>query len=178
MKKGFLFIFIAHFWLTACSIIYEQDPRNPSDEWYDNQFGIQLAGIVNKAPYSGEARVNAASYDGNVLLIGQVRTLALKNQLLEQVRQISGVKQVYEQIRLRAPLPLAQVSSDTWLTTKIKSALIASKKLRHVDIKVMTENSEVFLLGYVTKDQADEATEIVRNISGVRQVIQVFQYVN
>ncbi len=177
MKKGFLLIFITHFLLAACSIIYEQDPRHPKAEWYDNQFGIELAGIVNKPPYRGEARVNAASYEGNVLLIGQVRTLALKNQLLEQVRRIPGVKHVYEQIRLRAPLPLTQVSNDTWLTTKIKSALIASKKLRSVDIKVMTENSEVFLLGYVTKAQADEATEIARNISGVTQVIQVFQYV-
>ncbi len=177
MKKGLFFVFIIHLLLPACSVIYEQDSRSATTEWQDSQLSMQIAGIVNKPPYVGDARVNAASYEGDLLLIGQVREQALKNKLIEQVRHIKGVKHVYEQIRIQAPLSITKVTQDTWLTAKVKSALIASKKLRDVNIKVMTEDGEVFLLGYVTKAQGDEATTIVRNLAGVKQVIQVFQYV-
>ncbi|MCH1933169.1 BON domain-containing protein, partial [Shewanella sp. A25] len=43
-------------------------------------------------------------------------------------------------------------------------------------IKVVTENGEVFLLGLVSRAQADLAVDIARNTSGVRKVIKVFEY--
>jgi hypothetical protein len=45
-----------------------------------------------------------------------------------------------------------------------------------VKVKVITEDSDVFLFGYVTPEQSERATEIARNISGVKQVIKGFQY--
>ncbi|CAH8242325.1 hypothetical protein VAEKB19_650001 [Vibrio aestuarianus] len=41
---------------------------------------------------------------------------------------------------------------------------------------MITEDREVFLLGYVSAEHAELATEIARNISGVKQVIKAFQY--
>ncbi|WP_394211662.1 BON domain-containing protein [Enterovibrio calviensis] len=174
MKKALLLA--AVFALSACSAIYEQDTRNAKTEWTDTQISMQVAGIANKAPYLGETRINAVSYDGKLLLIGQAKTAALKKTLVAKARELDGVETVYDQIRVKEPLSLTDVSKDTWLTTKVKSALIGSKKLRSVNIKVLSEDGEVFLLGYVTRQQAEEATEIARNLSGVKQVIKGFQY--
>lgn len=41
---------------------------------------------------------------------------------------------------------------------------------------MITEDGDVFLFGYVTPEQGERATEIARNISGVKQVIKGFQY--
>lgn len=176
MKKALLFITALS--LSACSMIDSQDTRSSTAEWRDTQLVIKVAGVVNKAPFQGNARLNAVSYDGNLLLIGQIKTEPLKKTLLEKIYEIKGVNKVYDQIRINAPLSLSQVSKDTWLTTKVKSALIASKKLRNVNIKVITEDSEIFLLGYLTHEQANEATNIARNISGVKQVIKGFSYID
>lgn len=176
MKKVFLFICLM--WLNACSVLYEKDSRDHHAEWQDRQITMQIAGMVNKAPYKGNLRVNISSIDGQLLLIGQAKDIHLKKQLLQEIREINGVKQVYDQIRIKPPLSLSAVSQDTWLTTKVKSALIGSKKLRNVDITVLTEDSEVFLMGYVSQTQAKEATEITRNLAGVKQVIQGFQLVD
>lgn len=175
MKKAL--ILAAVLGLSACSTIYEQDTRSAKTEWQDTRLVMEVAGIANKAPFKGDVRVNAISYDAKLLLVGQASTPALKNQLLAKVREVNGIDTVYDQIRIKAPLSLGEVSQDTWLTTKVKSALIGSKKLRNVNIKVVTEDSEVFLLGYVTREQGNEATEIARNLSGVKQVIKGFQYV-
>lgn len=175
MKKALLFITALN--LSACSMIDTQDTRNTRAEWKDTQLVMEVAGVVNKAPFQGNSRLNAASYDGNVLLMGQAQTESLKETFLEKVRKINGVKRVYDQIRIKPALSLSQVSKDSWLTAKVKTALIGSKKLRKVNIKVITEDSEVFLLGYLTPEQATEATEITRNISGVKQVIKGFSYI-
>ncbi|KXF80066.1 BON domain-containing protein [Enterovibrio coralii] len=174
MKKAL--ILAAVLGLSACSTIYEQDTRSAKTELSDTHLAMEVAGIVNKPPYRGDTRVNAVSYDGKMLLIGQAKTEALRSSLVQKVREINGIETIYDQIRIKPPLSLGDVSKDTWLTTKVKSALIGSKKLNNVNIKVITEDSEVFLLGYVTYEQANEATEIARNISGVKQVIKGFQY--
>lgn len=62
------------------------------------------------------------------------------------------------------------------ITTKVKSALLTDSELNGVKVKVITEDSEVFLFGYVTAEQANRATDIARNISGVKQVIKGFLY--
>lgn len=176
MKQALLLFFL--FSLNACTIIDSQDTRNSKAEWNDTQLVIEVAGIVNKPPYKGESRINAASYEGYLLLVGQISSESLKKSLLEKIKQIKNVSQVYDQIQIKAPLSLSQVSKDTWLTAKVKSAFIASKKLRSTNIKVITEDSEVFLLGYLTKEQAQVATEIARNIQGVKQVIKGFHYID
>jgi osmotically-inducible protein OsmY len=79
---------------------------------------------------------------------------------------------------VKAPLGVPEISNDSWITTKVKSALLAESELNGVKVKVITEDKEVFLFGYVTEAQAKKATEIARNISGVKQVIRAFEYGN
>ncbi|WP_096618866.1 BON domain-containing protein [Candidatus Enterovibrio altilux] len=165
------------FMLSACSLIDKQDTRTAKREWMDTQHSMEIAGIINKATFKNDARVNAAIYNGKVLLVGQASKTFSKQSLVDKIRGIKGVVIVYDQIRIKQPLSLAGVSEDTWLTTKVKLALIGSKKLKEASVKVITEDSEVFLLGYVTLEQGNEATEITRNLSGVKQVIKGFHYV-
>ncbi|PCS23359.1 BON domain-containing protein [Candidatus Enterovibrio escicola] len=162
--------------LNACSLIYEQDTRSTKIEWEDRQISMKIAGIVNRASFIDSIRVNAASYAGKVLLVGQAKTELLKQSLITKIRELDGIEIVYDQIRIKVPLSLYEVSKDTWLTAKVKSAIISSKRLRDVDIKVITEDREVFLLGYVSREQANDVVEITRNISGVKRVIKGFQY--
>ena len=67
-----------------------------------------------------------------------------------------------------------EAMSDTWITTKVKTRMLKDKALDVTRIKVITENGEVFLLGVVSRDQADLAVDIARNTAGVRKVVKVF----
>ncbi|MBF1216284.1 MAG: BON domain-containing protein, partial [Haemophilus parainfluenzae] len=60
----------------------------------------------------------------------------------------------------------------------IKSKLFVGDNVKATDVKVITENGEVFLLGNVTQSQGDSAAEIASKVTGVQKVIKVFKYLN
>ncbi|WP_182026458.1 BON domain-containing protein [Vibrio rotiferianus] len=152
------------------------DTRTTKEIWQDNNIEFEIAALGNKAPFKGQVRVVASSYNGTVVLMGQAPTQALVNELESKARDVEGVKNVHNQIKLKKPLSVTEISNDSWITTKVKSALLTDSELNGVKVKVITEDSEVFLFGYVTAEQANRATDIARNISGVKQVIKGFQY--
>jgi hyperosmotically inducible protein len=61
--------------------------------------------------------------------------------------------------------------SDAWITSKVKSALLANPQVSGLDIQVETYKGIVQLSGFVaTQDQADEAEDLARSIQGVKGV--------
>lgn len=152
------------------------DTRTTKEIWQDNNIEFEVAAIGNKAPFKGKARVVASSYNGTVVLMGQAPTQELINEFESKAREVNGVKNIHNQIKQKEPLSVTQISNDSWITTKVKSALLTDSELNGVKVKVITEDSDVFLFGYVTPEQSERATEIARNISGVKQVIKGFQY--
>ncbi|MEF1200363.1 BON domain-containing protein [Vibrio owensii] len=152
------------------------DTRTTKEIWQDNNIEFEVAAIGNKAPFKGKARVVASSYNGTVVLMGQAPTQELINEFESKAREVNGVRNIHNQIKQKEPLSVTQISNDSWITTKVKSALLTDSELNGVKVKVITEDSDVFLFGYVTPEQSERATEIARNISGVKQVIKGFQY--
>lgn len=152
------------------------DTRTTKQIWQDNNIEFEVAAIGNKQPFKGNTRVFASSYNGTVVLMGQAPTQALINDLGNRTRQLPGVKVIHNQMKAKEPLSVSQISNDSWITTKVKSALLTDDQLNGVKVKVITEDSEVFLFGYVTREQGERATDIARNVSGVKQVIKGFQY--
>lgn len=64
-----------------------------------------------------------------------------------------------------------QPGTDTWITTKVKSSLLADSDVSGLDIKVETVNGVVTLTGRVDQQmQIEEATRIAREIEGVKDV--------
>ncbi|YCO03282.1 BON domain-containing protein [Vibrio sp. VNB-15] len=152
------------------------DTRSTKEIWQDNNIEFEVAAIGNKAPFKGKARVVASSYNGTVVLMGQAPTQDLINEFETKARDVDGVKNIHNQIKQKEPLSVTQISNDSWITTKVKSALLTDSELNGVKVKVITEDSDVFLFGYVTPTQGEKATDITRNISGVKRVIKGFQY--
>lgn len=166
-------LFVAGAATTANLVI---DPRTTQEIWNDNNIEFEITGLGNKAPFRGDARITASAYNGTVVLLGQATTEQLSHQFEERARKVKGVKTIHNQLKIKPPLSVGQISNDSWITTKVKSALLANSELNGVKIKVITEDKEVYLLGYVSQQHAELATDIARNTSGVKQVIRAFQY--
>jgi len=152
------------------------DTRTTKEIWNDNNIEFEVAAITNKQPYRGSVRVTASSYRGSVVLMGQATTDAERRSFESQAKDVPGIETIHNQIRVKEPLSVSAISKDSWITTKVKSALLANSELNGIKVKVITEDSEVFLLGLVSREHADIATEVARNISGVKQVIRAFEY--
>lgn len=121
-------------------------------------------------------RIVVADYNHIVLLVGQVQTESQRQLAKEIVQGVPTVKYIYNKLEIAPPLsPMAQ-SKDAWITTKIVSSMLPCTDLNTTQIKVVTEDGTVYLMGIVTEHQGRAAAEIARRVSGVKRVIKLFEY--
>ena len=122
------------------------------------------------------SHVNVTSYKGNVLLTGEVPDAATKAKVENAIKVIESVRNVTNEITIGLKSSISSRADDSYLTTKIKAQFVSENKFQANYVKVVTENSVVYLMGYVTHAEADAATEIARNTTGVSKVVKVFEY--
>lgn len=161
------------------SVKVGSNPRTISGQFDDETLEFKVENAIDKdEQINDEGRVNAISYSGRVLLIGQVPSEAAKQTAESLTEGVNGVKEVYNELRVAPKISIAQITEDSWITTQIKSKLLVNDQVKTTDVKVITENGEVFLLGDVTQDQGNAAAQLASQISGVKKVIKVFYYLN
>ncbi|MNC63430.1 Osmotically-inducible protein Y precursor [compost metagenome] len=78
---------------------------------------------------------------------------------------------------LQPSSPLAR-STDAALTAQIKTAMLADNTVPSTKIKVVTENGMVYLLGLITRAEANRATAVVQGVGGVQGIVRLFEYVD
>jgi osmotically-inducible protein OsmY len=122
------------------------------------------------------SNVSVSVFNNIVVLTGQVPTTALRAELTHLVKKIPDIDKVYNLTSVSNPVSSITEVSDSWITTKIKSQLIAEVELDPSKIKVITENGTVYLIGIVFPEQAEIATDIARKTSGVQNVVKIFSY--
>lgn len=116
--------------------------------------------------------------EGQVLIIGQTPTPQLRQQITMVAKGVKGTKKVLNEVRLGQPVSVGTRTKDSWITTKIKTNIYTDKSIPPGKIKVITENSEVFLVGVVTAEQAEAAVNIAKDTNGVTRVVKFFHIIS
>ncbi len=146
---------------------------------YVEDENIELKAVKFVETNLGEhAHVNITSYNRNVLLTGEVPDEAAKAKTEAYVKSIANVRAITDEIVVGPKSSLSSRSNDTYLTSKVKTQFLTENKFQANYVKVVTENSVVYLLGIVNKAEADAAVEIASNTDGVDKVVKVFEYIN
>jgi len=126
----------------------------------------------------GDARINVDSYNGIVLITGQVPSEELKATASEVASQVRNVRDVHNELAVAANLPASQRLSDTWLNTRIRTNLAANERIDASRIRVVTENASVYLMGIVTRAEADRIVDAVSRVGGMQRIVKVFDYLD
>jgi osmotically-inducible protein OsmY len=122
------------------------------------------------------SHIDVTSFNRIVLLTGQAQSSLLRQQIDETAKGTQGVMRVYNQITVGPNVSPVTHANDIWITTKIRTEMLATKNLASGSIKVVTENGSVYMMGMVTHDQANIAVDIARRVSGVSRVVKIFHY--
>lgn len=129
--------------------------------------------------FGDEVHVNVNSYNRKVLLTGEVKNEAEKERIDNLIKGVENVVSVVDELQISAFLSgFGTRSSDTLLTTKVRSKLLGAPDIYSSSFKVVTENGVVYLMGRVTEREAKVATEAASEVSGVQKVVKVFEYIN
>ncbi|WP_198673703.1 BON domain-containing protein [Algibacillus agarilyticus] len=188
MKKHVVFILISCLLLQGCAALVvagavsavstAHDRRSLGAQVEDEEIEFKLNNRLGETVELHKVvNVSFVSYNRQVLIVGQAPSRHLSLKVEELVHEQTGVRTVFNEIRIKKPVGLDVHSDDVWITSKIKSKLLTAKNLDGSHIKVYTEDGEVFLMGLVNDAEAKEAINLTRNTNSVKRVIDVFELI-
>ena len=179
MKKTLLALFfISTFSLLQGCAGGLGDNRTIIEQFDDNALSRAALHKVRELHISNDdMRINFLTNSGYLLVVGQVTDQQKKDDIDNKLSTLKEANGVYNQIRISKPIGFAQQTKDSWITAQIKSKFTANDQLNPFQVKVVTENQEVFLAGKVDSNIASIATNIARNVPDVKQVNRAFQLI-
>nr|WP_159063693.1 BON domain-containing protein [Thaumasiovibrio occultus] len=148
--------------------------RDLTTQWRDKQLEMEVAGIVSKVPYTGNMNIDAIAYNGELLVAGTSRNLDLTAQFTEQLQTLNA-KQIITQIRPGEQPSLGSVSSDSFITTQVRTAILTDSQISSGSIKVMTQQGVVYLMGTLPEAKIAVAVDKARHIEGVTSVVTIIR---
>jgi osmotically-inducible protein OsmY len=154
------------------------DRRTVGAQTEDKEIDLRGESRVNDR-FGDKVHINVTSFNRNVLLTGEAPDAATKAQIEKIVREISNVRGVVNEIQVAGVSSYSARGNDSYLTSKVKARFVDNGGNFSVNqVKVLTEGSVVYLLGLVTRKEAEAAVEIARTTGGVQKVVRVFEYLD
>lgn len=158
-------------------IVIASDRRTIGTMTEDEGIELRTAGRIGEHFKDG-VHVNVTSFNRISLLTGEVPSAEARTEVERIARAVDNVRGVHNETVVAGASAYAVRSNDAVITTKVKTRFLDAQKFNPLDVKVVTENSVVYLMGLVKKSEANDAAEIARTTSGVQKVVRVFEYLD
>ena len=185
LSLSFLLLF------TSCTTIlvgttgsdgFQEDPTKRTAGAVIEDQSIETKIIVNLKsiePAFRQTNVDIISHNGVVLLIGQVPSEELKSRATQIASEASTkIKRIHNELEVSGSSSFLTRSSDTWIATKVRTLMLTNSDVPSDQVRVITENGTVYLMGMIDQSQGDHAANLARNVSGVIRVVKEFEYLN
>ena len=153
------------------------DRRTAGTQLEDESIEQRAANAV-RTNFGDRAHVNITSYNRQVLLTGEAPTAQDKERIEQYVTRVENVRGVVNALDVMPNSGFSQRSQDTLITGKVKASFVDAKDIYSNAFKVTTERGVVYLMGRVSKREADRTAEIARGVAGVLKVVRVYELVS
>ena len=150
------------------------DRRTGGTQIEDQSIELKSGGRIREA-IGERGHINITSYNRIALVTGEVPSDADKAAVEKAIAGIEGVTNVVNELEVGANSTISTRSSDTVITTRVKSGLVDAKDVQASAIKVVTERGNVYLMGRVSEREAARAADIARSQPSVLKVVRVFE---
>lgn len=161
----------------ATSVLVASDRRTSGIQLEDQGIELRASNRLREV-LADRGHVSITSYSLQVLLTGEVPTEQDKQAVQLAMAGIENVQSVVNELAVLGNSTLGQRSSDILVTGRVKAALVDTQDLISNAFKVVTERGTVYLMGRVTQREADRATAVVRQVTGVQRVVRVLEVIS
>ncbi len=162
--------------VAAGTAVVVTDRRSTGTQVDDQTIQLRVADELSTALKGQAVHINVNSFDRKVLLTGEVPDEATKARAGEVAAASRNVRAVVNELVIAPPSSVSDRTSDTALGTKVRAAFINTKEIAFNSVEIVTERHVVYLLGLVTEKEGDIAALVASKVSGVKQVVKVFDY--
>jgi osmotically-inducible protein OsmY len=152
-----------------------EDRRTAGSQLEDESNELRAANRISERFPEG-VHVNITSFNRAVLLTGEVPDAAARDAIEKIAAGLPNVRSVANELEVAGASSLASRSNDSIITSKVKVRLLDARRVNPLHVKVVTEAGVVYLMGILTQQEGNDATEVARTTGGVRKVVKIFEY--
>lgn len=157
----------------ATTAMIATDRRTVGEQVSDKEINLKVDNEM-QVKFGPTARINASSYDGVVLLTGDAFSEKIRGEAAALTAAVPQVKSVINRLYVGPVASFSQITSDTWLSSKVKTTLLTTEGIPYGAVVVTVERDDVYLQGLVTQAEADKIAQTVAGVGGVKEVFTLF----
>lgn len=132
--------------------------------------------LFDAYPHLKRANISIVVYNKDLIIIGQVPSVADKDLVSSRLKSLKGIRRFFNELTVGSNISIAQSVKDSWLTTKMRTKMVAENGVDPSPFKIITENGVIYILGDVKKSQAEKVIQLAQNVSGAHKIIRILQY--
>jgi len=153
------------------------DRRTMGEILDDKTLYMTLGNIVSKDSMLDDTNINFNVYNKSVLMTGEVPTDDLKSYLEETVKKkASKINQLINEVAVMPNSSYLNRARDGVISVQIEALYLDQEVFHPAHVSVLTERGTVYLMGSVTKREAEQATNVASKAKNVKQVVKLFNY--
>ena len=160
--------------VAAGTAIVATDRRSTGAQLDDKTLQVRVANELTEALRGNDIHINVNSYERRVLLTGEVPTEALKVQAGTLASRSKDVRLVNNELVVATPSTFSERTNDNTLGTRVRAAFVNTKEIAFNSIDIVAERRTIYLMGVVTQKEGDVAAHVASRVSGVQQVVKLF----
>ncbi len=163
---------------TASAVITANNDRRSAGEVLDDRtIAFKLFAWSEKDPKVADAHINFMIYNRTVLATGEAPNNNVRSYVVNQAKlEDAKITQVFNEITIGPNSGLLSRAKDSTITLQVETLFYDQEAFHPTQVRVMTENQTVYLMGAVTKREADIATKTAAKAKGVKKVVKLFDY--
>ncbi len=161
----------------AGTALVATDRRSVGAQADDESIELKVGNNIGTG-FGDRVHVNVTSYNGIVLLTGEVPEQNLVATIGEIARTTAKVRRVHNELVVAAVSPVGSRTDDSYITSKVKTRFVEANKFSATHVKVVTDRKVVYLMGLVKRDEAEAAAQIASTTSGVLRVVTLFETIS
>lgn len=124
------------------------------------------------------SRMSIDSFNSEVLLSGEVPTEALKTQIEQVVKSMPDVRKVYNELNVSVARGYSSTVQDGYITSKLLAKVAASDGVKSSQLKAVTNNGVVYIMGRMTPTQQSNLIDIANDTAGITELVLFTTLVN
>ncbi len=144
------------------------------DQAIENKVRINL---YRASDALADARIKVVSFNGIVLLAGQVESQDQKKQAGNIARRIRHVEQLHNELQTSGSSSFLARANDSWLSTKVKTRLYLNGDTPGGRTKITTVDGVVYIMGLLSRKESSAVVSAIQNVYGVQKIVKIVEYV-
>ena len=154
------------------------DRRSPGELIDDKNIQQRLNSIIKNDPMFEGSHINFLVYDKSVAIFGEAPSAKVSDHLSKKIKlDIPSVKQIANELRIVQNISYLSRTKDGLISAQIEALFLNQEVFHPNHVLLKTNNQTVYLMGAVTKREAEHATNVVSKAKNVVEVVKLFNII-